>query len=201
MKKHLLSDLECKKAKIKEKNYQLGDQKGLYLFVKTNGSKLWQMRYVSPTTKRRNILSLGRYPEISLSQSRQARDEYRKQIANGIDPLENKRMAKQKIIREKNGLCENLIDEWLEKESLTTKAITHKSKSRILNKDIKPYLKNMHIKDVSTEHVIDIISKKQSVAPEIASRLFMYLDNIFRYAVLKKYCDRNILADVRKKIL
>ncbi len=199
MEKKLLSDLKIKNAKIKEKNYQLGDQNGLYLLVKANGSKLWQVRYVSPLTKKRNILSIGKYPEISLSQARLARDKYKKEIANRIDPLETKRIAKQKFIRDTKGLCDNLIDEWLEKEALNTKAITHKSKSRILNKDVRPYLKNMHIKDVSTEHVIDIIEKKQTVAPEIASRLFMYLDNLFRYAVLKKYCDRNILADVRKK--
>ena len=29
-----------------------------------------------------------------------------------------------------------IIDEWLEKEALTTKPITHKSKSRIFNKDV-----------------------------------------------------------------
>ncbi|MDN5047939.1 integrase arm-type DNA-binding domain-containing protein [Aliarcobacter butzleri] len=45
MKNKLLSDLKIKNAKTKEKDYQLGDQHGLYLLVKTTGNKLWQMRY------------------------------------------------------------------------------------------------------------------------------------------------------------
>lgn len=96
-------------------------------------------------------------------------------------------------------MCINLIDEWLKKESLDTKPITHKSKSRILNKDVKPFLKNKHIKDVSIDDIVQIIENKLNTAPEIASRLFTILENIFRYAVLKKYCERNILADIRKK--
>ena len=199
MKNKPLSDLKIKTAKIKEKDYQLGDQYGLYLLVKTTGNKLWQMRYTSPTTKRRNIASFGKYPEVSLSEARIARDKNIKFIADGIDPLEYKKEYKQKVIRNNNGMCINLIDEWLEKESLITKAITHKSKSRIFNKDVKPFLKNKHIKEVTIDDIVNIIENKLTTAPEIASRLFTHLDNLFRYAVLKKYCDRNILADIRKK--
>ena len=35
-------------------------------------------------------------------------------------------------------------------------------------------------------------------AHEVATNIFTYLDNLFRYAVLKNYCERNILADIRK---
>ena len=199
MKNKPLSDLKIKTAKIKEKDYQLGDQHGLYLLVKTTGNKLWQMRYTSPTTKRRNIASFGKYPEISLSEARMARDKNIKLITDGIDPLEYKKEYKQKVIRNNNGMCINLIDEWLEKESLITKAITHKSKSRIFNKDVKPFLKNKHIKEVTIDDIVNIIENKLTTAPEIASRLFTHLDNLFRYAVLKNYCERNILADIRKK--
>ena len=157
------------------------------------------MRYTSPKTKRRNIASFGKYPEISLSEARMARDKNIKLITDGIDPLEYKKEYKQKVIRNNNGMCINLIDEWLEKESLITKAITHKSKSRIFNKDVKPFLKNKHINEVTIDDIVNIIENKLTTAPEIASRLFTHLDNLFRYAVLKKYCDRNILADIRKK--
>lgn len=167
MKNKPLSDLKIKTAKIKEKDYQLGDQHGLYLLVKTTGNKLWQMRYTSPTTKRRNIASFGKYPEISLSEARMARDKNIKLITDGIDPLEYKKEYKQKVIRNNNGMCINLIDEWLEKESLITKAITHKSKSRIFNKDVKPFLKNKHIKEVTIDDIVNIIENKLTTAPKL----------------------------------
>ena len=105
MKNKPLSDLKIRNAKTKEKDYQLGDQNGLYLLVKTTGNKLWQMRYTSPTTKRRNIASFGKYPEISLSEARLARDKNIKFIADGIDPLEHKKECEQKTIRSNNGMC------------------------------------------------------------------------------------------------
>lgn len=198
MKNKLLSDLKIKNAKIKEKDYQLGDLGGLYLLVKKNGSKLWQVRFTSPTTRKRNILSIGKYPEISLSQARLARDKYKEQIANGIDPIKHKRLSEQKVIKDTKGICSNLIDEWLEKESKSTKLITHKSKTRLFEKDIKPFIGKKHIKDVTIDDILKIIENK-STAQEMASRVYTYLENLFRYAVLMKQCDRNILADIRKK--
>ncbi len=91
MKNKPLSDLKIKNAKTKEKDYQLGDQHGLYLLIKTTGNKLWQMRYTSPKTKRRSIASFGKYPEISLSEARIARDKNIKFIADGIVPLKYKK--------------------------------------------------------------------------------------------------------------
>lgn len=58
MKNKPLSDLKIRNAKIKDKDYQLGDQEGLYLLVKKNGNKLWQMRYTSPTTKKETLVHL-----------------------------------------------------------------------------------------------------------------------------------------------
>lgn len=40
-----LTDIKIKKAKPTEKNYKLADGEGLFVLVKTNGSKLWRMKY------------------------------------------------------------------------------------------------------------------------------------------------------------
>lgn len=199
MKKAQLSDLKLKNAKPKEKNYQIPDENGLYNLVKPNGSKLWQMRYTSPLTKKRNIISIGKYPDISLAEARLARDKYKNQIANGVDPNYNKKETELKSIKDKKGMCVNLINEWLDKEALVTKAITQKSKKRLIEKDILPYIKNKHIKDVTIDDIVTIIEEKQISAPEIATRIYTHIENILRFAVLRGYCDRNILADIRKK--
>lgn len=69
-------------------------------------------------------------------------------------------MNEQKEIKDVARLCCNLIDEWLEKEAKNTKPTTQKSKARLFNVDIKPFLKNNHIKDVTIEDVLSIIEKK-----------------------------------------
>ena len=63
----------------------MGDSGGLFLLVHPNGGKYWRLKYrISGKGK---LFSIGVYPDISLKQVREARDEVRKLIAQGgIDP-------------------------------------------------------------------------------------------------------------------
>ncbi len=40
-----LSDTKIKQLKPREKDFKESDEKGLYLLVKTTGSKLWRLKY------------------------------------------------------------------------------------------------------------------------------------------------------------
>lgn len=73
-----LNHSKIDKTKPQEKELTLPDGKGLYLLIKPNGAKLWRFNYYKPFTqpKKRALISLGSYPEISLSQARQIRDEF-----------------------------------------------------------------------------------------------------------------------------
>jgi hypothetical protein len=55
--------------------YKLADEKGLYLFVQTSGGKLWRFDY--RFDGKRKTLALGAYPDISLAQAREKRDNAR----------------------------------------------------------------------------------------------------------------------------
>ena len=88
-----LTSVQIKNAKPKEKAYKLFDGGGLFLQVMPTGSKLWRMKYRQIDGKE-NLLSFGKFPDVSLEQARQRREETRKLKAQGIDPSEN-RKAKQ----------------------------------------------------------------------------------------------------------
>jgi hypothetical protein len=62
-----LTELKCKNAKAADKDYPLPDEKGLRLLVRKTGSKTWQLRYRRPTDNKADIVTIGSYPEISLS--------------------------------------------------------------------------------------------------------------------------------------
>lgn len=70
-----LNDTQIKSAKPKEKDFTLSDGNGLYLLIKSNGSKIWRFNYISPDSKKRTLVSFGSYPEITLFNARQKRDE------------------------------------------------------------------------------------------------------------------------------
>jgi hypothetical protein len=63
-----LTDKDIKSAKPKDKEYNLFDGDGLRLRIKPNGSRQWIFNYYKPITGKRANLSLGKYPDLSLSQ-------------------------------------------------------------------------------------------------------------------------------------
>lgn len=73
-----LTNTEVEKAKAKDKEYSLSDGNGLYLFIRTNGVKVWRFQYCKPFTKKRTNISLGIYPELSLADAIRIREEYSK---------------------------------------------------------------------------------------------------------------------------
>ena len=73
-------------TKPRGKPYKLADERGMYLLVKPDGARWWRFDYRRPGTTKRNTLSLGTYPDVSLRQARERRDQSRKPIADGIDP-------------------------------------------------------------------------------------------------------------------
>src|SRR5208337_1290717 len=95
-----LTDKAISCAKPREKPSKLSDGKGLYLLItpsrqgRANGaSKLWRFRYRFGGKEK--LLALGTYPEITLADARQRRDEARSQVAHGIDPCAVRKAQKQ----------------------------------------------------------------------------------------------------------
>jgi integrase len=97
-----LTEVEVKKAKplfnprTKEEttgDYKLSDGGGLYLLVKDAGSKCWRLKY--RVSGKEKLLALGVYPDVSLSDARERREQARKLLANGGDPSAIKQEAKQ----------------------------------------------------------------------------------------------------------
>jgi hypothetical protein len=85
-----LTDTAIRTLKPGAKDYKAVDEKGLYLLVTPTGGRLWQLEYRSAGGVERK-LSLGSYPDISLMDARDLRDDARKLLASGIDPAEKKR--------------------------------------------------------------------------------------------------------------
>ncbi|WP_218814352.1 Arm DNA-binding domain-containing protein [Rickettsiella endosymbiont of Dermanyssus gallinae] len=60
-----LTVVQVKNAKPSEKAYKMADERGLYLLINPNGSKLWKLKYRFAGFEKK--LSLGAYPEVSLA--------------------------------------------------------------------------------------------------------------------------------------
>src|SRR5690606_9144511 len=88
----MLTDTAIKKARAGDKGYHLTDSQGLSIFVTPAGSKVWRFRY--RFAGKPKVLSFDSYPEVSLAEARQLRDEARKLVKAGKDPAIERRKLK-----------------------------------------------------------------------------------------------------------
>lgn len=91
--KKALTDTTIRNTKSKEKSYRLSDGQGLYILINPNGAKWWRFDY--SFEGKRNTLSLGTYPKVSLTMARSRFNQARIDIENGLNPS-NTRKAKNK---------------------------------------------------------------------------------------------------------
>jgi hypothetical protein len=87
-----LTDVALRKLKPGLKTVRMADEKGLYLEVAPSGGTWWRLKFRFDGKEKR--LALGVYPEVSLKEARDRRDEARDLLRAGIDPSANRKARK-----------------------------------------------------------------------------------------------------------
>jgi len=87
-----LTDEAVSAAIPKERAYRLVDGHGLYLSVSPTGAKSWRYRY--RIEGREKILTIGRYPNVSLAEAREVHAISRQRVKRQLDPAKMKQSAK-----------------------------------------------------------------------------------------------------------
>ena len=88
-----LTNTAVRNAKPGDKTIKLYDERGLYIEISPSGGKWWRFKYRYNGKEKR--LSLGVYPDVSLKDARDRRNDARKLVANGIDPSVNRKAQKE----------------------------------------------------------------------------------------------------------
>ncbi|RYE69806.1 MAG: DUF4102 domain-containing protein, partial [Oxalobacteraceae bacterium] len=113
IKRRPLSDTALASIEPETGEYRELDGNGLYLRVKPDGQKSWQLRYKNQAAKW-SWLGLGGYPEVSGALARKKAAEYRKEIANGGDPIAARKARKAAELEAATNTFEILAREWIE---------------------------------------------------------------------------------------
>jgi integrase len=191
-----LTVVQVKNAKPREKAYKLADERGLYLLINPNGSKLWKLKYRFAGKEKK--LSLGAYPTISLANARDQREDARKKITESIDPG----ILKNSIKRSKQLAAENSFEaiarEWHAKfSSKWTKEHGERILIR-LEQNIFPWIGRRPIKEVTAPEILSALLRvEKRGAVETAHRISQVCGQVFRYAIVTARAERNPAADLR----
>lgn len=196
MAKELLTDVTVKSAKPTNKDKRINDGGGLYLLIKPNGAKWWRFDYT--INGKRKTLSLGVYPDTGLKAARDKRGKAREQIAQGIDPSENRKAQKYAAENASLTSFEVIAREWHEKhkanwsQSHETRAIS------LLKRDLFQWLGAKQIPDIKAADLLAVLRRiEERGALETAHRALQLCGQIFRYAIATGRADSDISADLR----
>lgn len=194
-----LKEMTIRNAKPREKAYKLADEKGLYLFIKPNGSKAWRLKY--RFLGKEKTLSIGLYPDVSLSDARNARDNARKQLADKIDPGLAKQVSKRSAKEAAENSFEVIAREWYTKFSTKWSPSHGERILRRLEKDIFPWLGKRPIAEIAAPELLSVLRRMESRgAVETAHRAHQNCGQIFRYAVATGRAERDPSSDLKGAI-
>ncbi|APA83281.1 tyrosine-type recombinase/integrase [Francisella tularensis] len=188
-----LSNLKIKNLQKTGKDYRVPDGNNLYVRVNKVGSKSFLFRF-SKNGKER-ILTIGKYPEISLSEARQIAFNIRKDISNGIAPRVKK--------CDKYKTFSRFADEWIEtlKKSGSSKRHIESSISR-LNTYVYPHIGNTNIDKIQPLDIVDLLREIEKIGYlEQRDKVKSNLNMIFRYAIASGACLYNPVRDISPALI
>lgn len=177
-----LTDTSIRNAKPDSKSIRLYDERGLYLEVSPSGGKWWRLKYHLARKEKR--VSLGVYPDVSLKEAREKRDEARKLVAQGIDPSSHRKAQRKAKISKLSNCFEVIAREWAA-EHLAKQDEKHRA--RIINRlerNIFPWIGKKDIAEITSQELlisIRRISDRGTI--ETARRALGTCGQIFRYAI------------------
>jgi integrase len=190
-----LTDPAIRNAKPGEKPIKLADEKGLYLLIVPAGGKWWRLDY--RFAGKRKTLSMGTYPEVSLKEARDKRDDARKQLAQGIDPGETRKAMKAAQSAEADTF-EVVAREWHTKFSPTWTPEHGERIIRRFERDVFPWMGKRPIREITAPELLAALRRIESRgALDTAHRAHQNCGQVFRYAVATGRADRDPSGDLR----
>jgi integrase len=190
-----LTDTAIRNIKPREKQFKLYDYDGLFIIIAPSGGKWWRFKYRFGGKEKQ--LSLGTYPEVSLSQARERRNEARKQVAAGIDPSQVKKAEKFAQTDTKNSF-EAVAREWHEKFKPTWTTGHAKTILARLENNVFPWMGGRPINDIKAPEVLMVLRRIENNGfLESAHRVKIICGQVFRYAVATGRAERDPTGDLR----
>ncbi|CUS43760.1 Integrase [hydrothermal vent metagenome] len=173
-----LHKLTAKRVQSESRQGKHSDGGGLNLVITKDGSKRWVFAW--ERNRKRHEMGLGSAQDVSLARARELASEAREQIAAGLNPIEERRIALEAAIRaeeEAARQAENLhlfgvfADSYIDTHEADWKNPKHRQQWR---NTIKTYAKPFLTKpmaEITQKDVLAILEPIWRTIPETAGRL------------------------------
>lgn len=191
-----LTDTAIKKLGAEDKPKKYGDERGLYLLVNPNGSKLWRWKY--RFLGKEKVMPLGQYPDVSLAQARDAREAARKLLASGSDPMAQRKAEKvaRRLAIEHSFAA--VAGAWWESWKAARSESHTEYVWRRLQADVFPAIGARPVAEIEAPELVRMVKAIEARgALDIAKRALQTCGQVFRYAIAHGMASRNPAADIK----
>lgn len=194
-----LTDAAILNAKSQAKAHKLSDGLGLYVEILPAGGKSWRFKYRFAGQEKR--LVFGLWPDVSLKQARQRRDDARAMVADGVDPGEKRKqdtaaLAEAQAVQA--ATFELVAREW-HAAQVRTWSEGHAIKVlSTMEQHLFPVFGSEPISLLRAPAILPVLRAVEAKGINYtAKRLRQYCEAVFTYAIATGRSERNVGADLR----
>ncbi len=195
----MLTDRQIRAAAAAERDYKLADGQGLHLLVTKGGAKLWRYRYAFGGKEK--MLSLGRYPEVTLAAAREQRQAARDLLRAGRDPSLERQLRRASSLTQAENTLEAVARRW--HAQMKPGWTEHHASDVLLSLEAHafPMLGALPIRKITTPMILAALRQVEArPAIETAHRVGQRLSAIFIHAVAEGLAETDPAATARKAL-
>lgn len=206
MAENKLTDKHLRNLKPANAEQTIGDGGGLWIRVlpaAKGGAINFYYRYTFNGKERR--YNCGTYPDTSLSQARNRRNEARKLVKSGIDPTHHEETAKAnrsaaQALERMEKTVEGLLDDWKRVYLSAHRKDGGTEVEAAMRRDVIPLLGKMRARDVKLAHVNQVIDRVlERGARRTANVLLSLMRQMFRHGLGRSIVDTDPTLALSKK--
>lgn len=194
MGKHIekLSDVQIRRWIKAGTPVAKADGDGLTFTLSSGGTAAWVLRYRYGGAARE--LTLGRYPDKSLTQARDDARKARASIQSGVDVAREKQIVGIERAAAKN--LRQLANDYMEKKFPNLAVNTVKQRRYHIEGIIIPKLGKLAAREVSTADVVSLIESVGKKSVNVAGVVFTAVSEIFKHGVARHVVTANPCAGI-----
>lgn len=183
-----LNDRQIRNAKPQEKPYKLADGGGLYLYVTPKGTKSFRLKF--RFDGKEQVLTIGKYPHVSLSEARAMAETAKTQIAQGINPAAQKQAEKQQAQEAALNTFAAVAKEWHRVHQCSP---NHAARVwRYMETDVLPHIGSLQLDEIRVSDIQALLERVMARnVGNTAEKIRQWIGAVYEYAAQRELTERN----------
>ena len=189
----MLNNTKIKNLKAKDSEYGVADSHSLSIHVTPKGVKKWRFRY--RYGNKASMISLGKYPAVSLAQARVLKDENQALLSQGINPSAYKKQLK--IKQQQKITFKEAFDAWFDRhKDEWTERTAQKQVATFVN-HIFPHIGDTPVEDIKTPDMLRVLRMMDDKGITVAlKKVKGWSSRVFKDCVVTGVIDYDPIANI-----